>query len=364
MALDRPEVGQVAEVAAAQAVLARDEQRLPALLRHQLAGALPAAVALLRREPHRGAIIIAPMEAAVTDFLDRARDRHVGELSELLRIPSVSTASEHAPDMEAAARWLLGHLERIGLEGVRLLETGGNPIVYGDWLHARRADRAGLRPLRRPALGARRAVDLAAVRARGPRRPPLRARSHRQQGPDLRGARSARGAARRRRLAPVQRPRADRGRGGAERRQPDRVPDRERRLRASSGRPGADHRLRHVRRAHPRVTTALRGWRRSSSRSGPPPPTSTPASTAASRRTRSSRWPSCSRRCATRTTGRILVDGFYDDVLPIPEAERQAWASLPHDEQELAARARPARASPASPASPRSNGCGAARRST
>jgi acetylornithine deacetylase/succinyl-diaminopimelate desuccinylase-like protein len=76
------------------------------------------------------------MEAAVADYLDRSRDRHVDELSELLRIPSVSTATEHAPDLEAAAGWLLGHLERIGLEGVRLLETGGNPIVYGEWLHA------------------------------------------------------------------------------------------------------------------------------------------------------------------------------------------------------------------------------------
>jgi acetylornithine deacetylase/succinyl-diaminopimelate desuccinylase-like protein len=76
------------------------------------------------------------MEGAVADYLDRARGRHLDELSELLRIPSVSTASEHADDMRACADWLLAHLERIGLESVRLLETGGNPIVYGEWLHA------------------------------------------------------------------------------------------------------------------------------------------------------------------------------------------------------------------------------------
>jgi len=81
-------------------------------------------------------MIIAPMEPAVAAYLDRARDRHVVELTELLSIPSVSSASEHAADIEAAARWLLGHLQGIGLEGVRLLETGGNPIVYGHWLHA------------------------------------------------------------------------------------------------------------------------------------------------------------------------------------------------------------------------------------
>jgi acetylornithine deacetylase/succinyl-diaminopimelate desuccinylase-like protein len=69
------------------------------------------------------------MEAAVADYLERARDRHVAELCELLRIPSVSTAAEHLPDMQACAGWLLGHLERIGLVSVRLLPTGGNPIV-------------------------------------------------------------------------------------------------------------------------------------------------------------------------------------------------------------------------------------------
>jgi acetylornithine deacetylase/succinyl-diaminopimelate desuccinylase-like protein len=36
-------------------------------------------------------------------------------------------------------------------------------------------------------------------------------------------------------------------------------------------------------------------------------------------------------------TGSILVDGFYDDVRPIPEVERQAWANLPHDDRQLAA---------------------------
>jgi acetylornithine deacetylase/succinyl-diaminopimelate desuccinylase-like protein len=76
------------------------------------------------------------VEAAVADFLDHARERHLDELSELLRIPSVSTASERAADMRACAGWLVAHLERIGLESVRLLETGGNPIVYGEWLHA------------------------------------------------------------------------------------------------------------------------------------------------------------------------------------------------------------------------------------
>lgn len=32
--------------------------------------------------------------------------------------------------------------------------------------------------------------------------------------------------------------------------------------------------------------------------------------------------------------GRIMIDGFYDDVLPLADAERQAWSKLPFDEPE------------------------------
>jgi acetylornithine deacetylase/succinyl-diaminopimelate desuccinylase-like protein len=76
------------------------------------------------------------MDGAVADYLERERDRHLAELVTLASFPSVSTASEHAGDVAACAGWLAAHLERIGLEHVGLLPTGGNPIVYGDWLHA------------------------------------------------------------------------------------------------------------------------------------------------------------------------------------------------------------------------------------
>src|SRR5262249_32942372 len=76
------------------------------------------------------------MDGAVADYLERSRDRHLAELVTLASFPSVSSASQHAGDVAACADWLAGHLERIGLEHVDLLPTGGNPIVYGDWLHA------------------------------------------------------------------------------------------------------------------------------------------------------------------------------------------------------------------------------------
>ncbi len=72
--------------------------------------------------------------------------RFVEELKDLLRIPSVSTAPEHAGDVRRAAEFVAEGLRAAGLEGVRLIETasetrsetngGGHPLVYGEWLKA------------------------------------------------------------------------------------------------------------------------------------------------------------------------------------------------------------------------------------
>jgi len=76
------------------------------------------------------------VDAAVLDYLERSRNRRLSQLLELVRFPSVSARQEYAADVAACAAWLRDHLERIGLEHARLLPTGGNPIVYADWLHA------------------------------------------------------------------------------------------------------------------------------------------------------------------------------------------------------------------------------------
>ena len=55
--LHRPEVGQIAEIAAAEPVLAADQQRLPAPFGHHPAGSLPAQVPLGGRECHRSPIL-------------------------------------------------------------------------------------------------------------------------------------------------------------------------------------------------------------------------------------------------------------------------------------------------------------------
>jgi acetylornithine deacetylase/succinyl-diaminopimelate desuccinylase-like protein len=72
----------------------------------------------------------------VISFIEAHRARYVEELSEYLAIPSVSALPEHAHDMRLCAEWTAEAMRRAGLQNVRLFETGGNPIVYGDWLGA------------------------------------------------------------------------------------------------------------------------------------------------------------------------------------------------------------------------------------
>ena len=69
-------------------------------------------------------------------YLADARERHLGELFDYLRMPSISTLPQHAGDIRACAEWMRAHLQRIGLHDVRLIETPGNPIVYGELLDA------------------------------------------------------------------------------------------------------------------------------------------------------------------------------------------------------------------------------------
>ena len=72
----------------------------------------------------------------IIDFIHTHRDRYVEELKQYLAIPSISAIPAHAGDVARCAQWTADEMTRIGLENVRLEKTPGNPIVYGEWLHA------------------------------------------------------------------------------------------------------------------------------------------------------------------------------------------------------------------------------------
>jgi acetylornithine deacetylase/succinyl-diaminopimelate desuccinylase-like protein len=73
---------------------------------------------------------------SVVDFINVQRDRYVDELKQYLAIPSISALPQHQDDVRRAAEWTADQMRQIGLQNVKLLETPGNPIVYGDWLNA------------------------------------------------------------------------------------------------------------------------------------------------------------------------------------------------------------------------------------
>jgi acetylornithine deacetylase/succinyl-diaminopimelate desuccinylase-like protein len=70
------------------------------------------------------------------DYIESKREEHLNELKEFLRIPSVSTKSEHRPDIERAARWVAEELRAAGLDNIEIAPTKMHPLVYGESLHA------------------------------------------------------------------------------------------------------------------------------------------------------------------------------------------------------------------------------------
>jgi len=58
-------------------------------------------------------------------------DRLLRELTDFLRIPSISTLSTHDRDCRRAAEWVAAELRRLGCTGVELLASESHPVVWG-----------------------------------------------------------------------------------------------------------------------------------------------------------------------------------------------------------------------------------------
>ncbi|MBV7328703.1 dipeptidase [Chloroflexi bacterium TSY] len=69
-------------------------------------------------------------------YLQEHQESHLAELLDFLRIPSISSLPDHAADVRSAGGWVANRLRSIGIENVQIMETGGHPVVYGDWLQA------------------------------------------------------------------------------------------------------------------------------------------------------------------------------------------------------------------------------------
>jgi len=78
----------------------------------------------------------AALDAATEAQLAATGEARLASYLDFIRIPSVSALPVHAADCRRAAGWLAEALRTVGAEHVEVAETGGHPVVYGDWLHA------------------------------------------------------------------------------------------------------------------------------------------------------------------------------------------------------------------------------------
>ncbi len=66
------------------------------------------------------------------DYIQEHKERFLSELFELLRIPSISSSSEHKQDMYRCAEKLVQLLKEAGADRADVYETTGHPVVFGE----------------------------------------------------------------------------------------------------------------------------------------------------------------------------------------------------------------------------------------
>lgn len=66
------------------------------------------------------------------NYIQQHKDRFLSELLELLRIPSVSADSKYKADVRLAAEFICEKLKSAGADMAEINETAGHPIVYGE----------------------------------------------------------------------------------------------------------------------------------------------------------------------------------------------------------------------------------------
>lgn len=68
----------------------------------------------------------------VKQYIEENKKRYLDELFELIRIPSISSLSEHKQDMVKAAEKYKEHFLAAGCDKAVVMPTAGNPVVYAE----------------------------------------------------------------------------------------------------------------------------------------------------------------------------------------------------------------------------------------
>ena len=66
------------------------------------------------------------------EYQEKNKERFLNEMLDLLRIPSISSKSEHKPDMLKCAEAVKQRLIEAGVDKAVIMETGGHPAVFGE----------------------------------------------------------------------------------------------------------------------------------------------------------------------------------------------------------------------------------------
>ncbi|MBW7468347.1 dipeptidase [Pontibacter aydingkolensis] len=68
----------------------------------------------------------------MNQYINENKDRFINELLDMLRIPSVSADAKFKQDVMRTAEFVKQRLIDAGADNVELVETAGNPVVYGE----------------------------------------------------------------------------------------------------------------------------------------------------------------------------------------------------------------------------------------
>lgn len=69
---------------------------------------------------------------AIKNYIEENKDRFLEELFDLIRIPSVSSKAENKNDMFRAAEYITDQLLKAGADKAEIYKTDGHPVVYGE----------------------------------------------------------------------------------------------------------------------------------------------------------------------------------------------------------------------------------------
>lgn len=75
------------------------------------------------------------IDSSLATYCDTHQEAYLEELKAWIAVPSISADPAYVGDVRRCCERLVERMREIGLDS-RVLETDGNPLAYGEWLHA------------------------------------------------------------------------------------------------------------------------------------------------------------------------------------------------------------------------------------